>query len=93
MGDIALVVNQKNGKQCFAICADIGPKNKIGEGSIFLAEQLDVKSNPKKGGTTAGIVYILLKNSGKRKVLTNAEIEEKGHALLDQEALDALLKL
>ena len=92
LGDIALVVNKKNNKRCFAIFADTGPANKIGEGSIFLAEQLGIKSNPKKGGTDAGIVYILIKKSGKNKVLTKEEIDATGNSKLKNEDVIELLK-
>jgi len=92
LGDIALVINKKNNKKCFAIFADTGPANKIGEGSVCLAEQLGVAGNPKKGGTNADIVYILIKNSGKKKVLTKEEIEETGKSKLTDEDIIELLK-
>ena len=92
LGDIALVVNKKNGKKCFAIFADTGPSNKIGEGSIFLAEQLGIKSSPKNGGANSDIVYIFIKNSGKKKVLGNAEIETLGRAKLSDSDVTELLK-
>ena len=37
LGDLAMVTNLKNGKTSFAIFADIGPRGKIGEGSVALA--------------------------------------------------------
>lgn len=90
LGDIALVVNKKNNKRCFAIFADIG---EIGEGSIYLAKQLEINSNPKNGGTEAKeIVYILLKNSGKGKVLTIQEIEEIGKTKLTDKDIVEMLK-
>ena len=91
-GDIALVVNKKNNKSCFAIFADIGPKNQIGEGSIFLAKQLGINSNPKNGGASSAILYILIKNSGKKKVLTNKEIQDIGKQKLPQKDIDDIMK-
>lgn len=92
LGDIALVVNRKNNKKCFAIFADTGPSNKIGEGSIYLAEQLSIKSNPKNGGASSDIVYILIKNSGKKQVLSKEEIQEIGRAQLSDKDIAELLK-
>ena len=40
LGDFAAVYNGNNGKFSYAICADIGPSQKIGEGSIALAQAL-----------------------------------------------------
>lgn len=91
LGDIALVINKKNDKRCFAIFADTGPSDKIGEGSVCLAEQLGVSANPKKGGTNTDILYILFKNSGKKKVLTKDEIDEAGKSkLTDQDIIELL---
>jgi hypothetical protein len=92
LGDIALVVNKKNGKRCYAIFADTGPANKIGEGSIFLAEKLGIISNPKRGGTDKNVIYILFKKSGTGKVLSNEEIESKGKARLSDAEIDDLIK-
>jgi hypothetical protein len=92
LGDIALVVNKKNNKKSFAIFADTGPKDKIGEGSIYLAEKLGIKNSPKNGGTDSNIVYILIKKSGKNKVLTEAEIEGLGKAKLTHADIEELLK-
>jgi hypothetical protein len=92
LGDIALVVNKLNNKRCFAIFADTGPANKIGEGSIFLAQQLGIKSNPKNGGTQSGIVYILLKNSGNGTVLTNNEIQAIGKTKITESDITEFLK-
>jgi hypothetical protein len=92
LGDIALVVNKKNGKRCYAIFADTGPANKIGEGSIFLAEQLGIAANPKKGGTDKNVVYILFKKSGAGKVLTNEMIESRGKARLSDADIEDLIR-
>jgi Fungal chitosanase of glycosyl hydrolase group 75 len=92
LGDIALVVNKKNNKRCFAIFADTGPANKIGEGSIYLAEQLGLKSSPKNGGASADIVYILIKNSGRKQVLSHEEIQAIGRSKLSEEDIAELLQ-
>ena len=64
-GDIAYVYNTTNGLGCYAVLADQGPAGKLGEGSIYLANQLGINSNPKTGGTSSGIIdYIVFPNSG-----------------------------
>jgi hypothetical protein len=52
LGDIALMFNYANGRKAYAVYADIGPANKIGEGSMRLCEDLGLSSDPKKGGTS-----------------------------------------
>ena len=92
LGDIALVINKKNNNRCYAIVADRGPKNKIGEGSIYLCEQLGGNSNPKKGGISSDIVYILIKNSGIGQVLSKEKIEEVGKSSLSEANITEILK-
>lgn len=48
IGCLAYVVDTETGNSCGAIVADIGPE--IGEVSMFLADQLDIDSDPKTGG-------------------------------------------
>jgi hypothetical protein len=93
LGDIALVINKNNNKRCYAIFADYGPKNKIGEGSIYLAEQLGIRSSPKNGGAASKIGYILFKNSGSRKKLSSSEIRTIGKTKLTEEGIQDLLDL
>jgi len=92
IGDIACVINKRSNKKCFAIFADIGPSNKIGEGSIFLAQQLGINSSPKKGGAVSDIVYILIKNSGIKTVLSTAKINEIGKSKLTDGEIRQLLR-
>jgi hypothetical protein len=91
LGDIALVINKRNNKKCYAIFADYGPKNKIGEGSIYLAEQLGIRSSPKNGGTDSNIVYILFKNSGSKKKLSVDEINRIGKTKLTDAEIQDLI--
>ena len=78
LGDFAVVINKKNGKSSFAIFADIGPKKKLGEGSIALAAALDVKKNPKTGGPVADLVYVVFPGSGNGKPRSLEEINTNG---------------
>jgi hypothetical protein len=86
IGDFAYAYNIKNGKSCFAIFADAGPGDKLGEGSIFLAERLGINSNPKNGGLSGGIIYIIFAGSGKGNgyLMTIDEINSIGKAELDK---------
>jgi len=65
IGDLAYVYNTNNRKSCFALFADGGPAGKLGEGSIYLAEQLGIRSNPRSGGASEGIIYLVFPRSGK----------------------------
>jgi len=92
VGDIACVVNRRSNKKCFAIFADIGPSNRIGEGSIFLAQQLGINSSPKKGGALSDVVYILIKNSGSKTILSTNKINEIGKSKLTDGEIRQLLR-
>lgn len=77
LGDFAVVFNHKNGKIANAIYADIGPSNKIGEGSIALAEALDIPSSPKTGGVDEDVMYIVFPCSGNGKPRSLNEINNE----------------
>lgn len=78
LGDLAVVINKKKGRSSFAIFADVGPKTKLGEGSIALAAALDVKKNPKTGGAVVDLIYIVFPGSGNGKPRSLAEINSNG---------------
>lgn len=82
LGDLAVVINKKKGKSAFAIFADIGPKTKLGEGSIALAAALDVKKNPKTGGPVVDLIYVIFPGSGNGKPRSLEEIRSGGEAAL-----------
>jgi hypothetical protein len=63
-GDFAVVFNLQNDKRSPAIFADTGPEDRIGEGSVALAESLGLWSNARSGGTTRGILYLVFPGSG-----------------------------
>jgi len=64
LGDVVAVVNVANGKVAYAVVADVGPKDKLGEGSIALAQALGVDGNPRRGGVGKGIAYVVFPGSG-----------------------------
>lgn len=63
-GDIAAV--RHNGRVDFAVFADVGPSHKLGEGSMALARELGINSNPRHGGVQHGVEYIVFPRSGDR---------------------------
>jgi hypothetical protein len=75
LGDLAMVINLRNGKSAGAIIADIGPPDRIGEGSIALARQLDLNPDARDGGTDAEIMYIVFPNSGDGTPQSNENIQ------------------
>jgi Fungal chitosanase of glycosyl hydrolase group 75 len=87
LGDLAVVVNQKNGRAAFAIYADSGPADKIGEGSIALASALRVNSDPRHGGIQEEeITYLLFPKSGlgQGKLRTARDIRHSASKLFRQ---------
>lgn len=63
LGDLALVVNKTNGRSAYAIFADVGPKGRIGEGSIALARALGIPSNPRHDSVADGVTYLVFPGS------------------------------
>jgi Fungal chitosanase of glycosyl hydrolase group 75 len=76
LGDMGVAINKNTKAFSYAIFADIGPRNKLGEGSIALARELGVPSDPKKGGTLSGIIYVVFPGSGNRKPRSEKEITD-----------------
>ncbi|HEV2523290.1 MAG TPA: glycoside hydrolase family 75 protein [Candidatus Acidoferrales bacterium] len=83
-GDFALVFNQRNGKNSFAIFGDVGPFDRIGEGSMALAENLGIRSDARNGGARRGILYLVFPGSGNGRPRTLEEINSEGQKLLQE---------
>jgi hypothetical protein len=81
-GDFAAVFNQRNGKSSYAIFGDVGPYDRIGEGSMALAENLGVRSDARNGGARRGILYLVFPGSGNGRPRTIEEISTEGQKLL-----------
>jgi len=79
LGDIAAVLNRRNGKYSFAIFADIGT---FGEGSIALAQNLGIWSDARRGGSWGGLTYLVFPGSGDHRPKSVDEINQIGAALL-----------
>jgi hypothetical protein len=81
LGDFGVVIRPEKSGYDYAVYADIGPANKIGEASIALAAALGIPSNPKNGGTAHGIAYIVFPGSKQGWPLTQAQIDQHGSTL------------
>jgi len=81
-GDFAVVFNQRNGKSSYAIFGDVGPSDRIGEGSMALAENLGIRSDARNGGARWGILYLVFAGSGNGRPRTIDEINSEGQKLL-----------
>ncbi|MFN0200120.1 MAG: glycoside hydrolase family 75 protein [Bacteroidia bacterium] len=90
LGDMAYVYNSKTKRGAYAIVADRGPGDLIGEGSIYLAKQLGISNvNPKDedaGVASNDILYMVFSASGKGngKHRSLSEINEVGEKYLDK---------
>jgi hypothetical protein len=85
LGDFAVVINSGSAghEPVFAIFADSGPSNKLGEGSIALASALGIPSSPKHGGANGGVIYVVFPGSGNQSPRTPDEINSKGRQQFD----------
>jgi hypothetical protein len=81
-GDFAIVFNQRNRKGSYAIFGDVGPHDRIGEGSVALAENLGIRSDARNGGARGGILYLVFPGSGNGRPRTLDEINSEGQKLL-----------
>jgi Fungal chitosanase of glycosyl hydrolase group 75 len=59
LGDLAMCFNTQSGQRSWAIYADVGPKNQIGEGSMALNAALGLSDSPKSGGTDTEIIAMV----------------------------------
>jgi len=81
-GDFAIAFNQRNGKSSYAIFGDVGPYDRIGEGSVALAENLGVRSDARNGGARGGILFLVFPGSGNGRPRTIEEINSEGQKML-----------
>jgi len=77
-GTVAAVIY--NNRIVYAVFADEGPSNIIGEASYATARDLGIDPNPETGGTDSGVTYIVLKGNVPSPVENNATITAKGEA-------------
>ena len=81
LGDFGVVIRPEKSDYNYAVSADVGPANKIGETSIALAAALGIQSSPKNGGTTYGIVYVVFPGSQQGWPRSQAESDQYGSTL------------
>jgi hypothetical protein len=81
LGDFAVVFNLQNGMSSPAIFADTGPPDRIGEGSVALAENLGLWPDARSGGTTRGILYLVFPGSGNGNPRSIEEINSEAERL------------
>lgn len=79
LGDLAVVINSKNGQRSEAIFADVGNRQKIGEGSVALADALGISSDPRYGGIDDGVIYMVFPGSGNGKPRSRDEISTEAN--------------
>ncbi|WP_298921091.1 glycoside hydrolase family 75 protein [uncultured Nostoc sp.] len=86
LGDFAVVYNTNNEKLIFAIYADIGPKNQIGEGSVALSQALGndpfVRSRVRRG-IPKDIIYVVFPGSGNGQPRKTSDIEAETKRLFE----------
>ncbi len=92
LGDLAYVYNRANGKSTAAIYADTGPAGKLGEGSIYLAKQLGIDANPRRGGTEENVVYVVFPGSGNRQPRLYDEMKKEVEQFLRKEEIKEFFK-
>jgi hypothetical protein len=81
LGDLAVVIHPETGVHVYAVYADVGPANKIGEASIALANAIGIPSSPKTGGIGHGIGYIVFPGSAQHWPLSQQEIDQNSATL------------
>src|SRR5258707_15645529 len=81
-GDFAVAFNQRKGQSSFAIFGDAGPSDRIGEGSVALAENLGIRSDARNGGARRGILFLVFPGSGNGSPRSIEEINSEAAKLL-----------
>jgi hypothetical protein len=81
LGDFATIVNLQTGKVAGGIVADeSAPELPMGEGSIALANMLDIDPNARTGGTDGGVAYVIYPASGNSAPRSSNEIAKVSQA-------------
>jgi hypothetical protein len=78
LGDIAWIYNAVKQIGAFAVFADVGPD--VGEGSMRLAEQLNIPNHPRHGGMSSEVLYFIFNGTGRGNGfhLSEKEISQAG---------------
>ncbi|MEM7155285.1 MAG: DUF6519 domain-containing protein [Myxococcota bacterium] len=84
LGDVATVLHLDSGMVAHAIVADEGPPDLLGTGSIALANSLELDADPRDGGASSGVVYLVYPGTGDGKPRSAEEIDEIGARELER---------
>lgn len=77
-GSVAAVIY--NDKVVYAVFADEGPSNIIGEASYATAKALGINPDPANGGVDSGVTFIVFPGKVPSPVESNSAIDSKGIA-------------
>jgi hypothetical protein len=77
-GSVAAII-YKN-KVVYAVFADEGPNNIIGEASYATAKALGINPDPENGGVDSGVTYIVFPGKVPSPIESNSAIDSKGIA-------------
>ncbi|GAB2954180.1 glycoside hydrolase family 75 protein [Streptomyces heilongjiangensis] len=78
-GSVAAVVH--GDRVQYAVVGDNGPQNIIGEASYATAEGLGIRPDPRTGGVTSGVTYIVFENTKVTPIEDHKAAVEQGEAL------------
>ncbi|MFJ9377178.1 glycoside hydrolase family 75 protein [Streptomyces sp. NPDC101455] len=78
-GSVAAVVYRDRVQ--YAVVGDVGPRDIIGEASYATARGLGIRTDPRGGGTDAGVTYIVFKDSQVKPIEDHAAAVETGQRL------------
>lgn len=81
-GDVGIAHYKRTGRTSAAIVADVGPRNKYGEGSPELARNLGVPDSPRHGGCDDGVVVVVFKGSSRGWPRSNEDVAQQVQDLL-----------
>ncbi|QLA15738.1 glycoside hydrolase family 75 protein [Desulfolutivibrio sulfoxidireducens] len=84
MGDFGYVLNLNTLMSSGCIYADVGPDNKIGEGSIALARAVGIPSDPKGEGTNDKMIYVVFTDTSQGWPVDKEYIDSHSDQLFEQ---------
>jgi len=77
-GSVAAIIYKS--KVVYAVFADEGPNNIIGEASYATAKALGIDPNPATGGVDSGVTYIVFPGKIPSTIESNSSIDSAGAA-------------
>lgn len=79
LGDVCMVLYR--GRTCAGIVADVGPRGKYGEASVAMARALGIPSDPRRGGCSSDVTYVVFDRTTKGWPRPIADFTEQATAL------------